>query len=235
MNRRDSLKTLTIGSLVGGGLLTAGCKIESPIEEVADNYSGLTIGRTEFERERDLALMAEEYFNADEMNLLGILSDIIIPADDKSGSASKAGVPDFIDFMAKDVPEMQVKLRGGLAWMSFEAQSRFGKGFDEITAEERLSIVDDVAYPEKNKEEFTAGKKFFGLLRFLTLTGFYTSKEGLNDLDYQGNVANNWDGVPDDELKKHGFELPEKYASQYVNFETRNEKATWDDDGNLIS
>ncbi len=234
MNRRDSIKTLTIGSLVGGGLLSTGCKIESNAEEVAVHADSLTIGRTEFERARDLALMEEVFFNPTELEMLGTLSDVILPADEKSKSASEVGVPEFIEFMAKDVPELQVKLRGGLAWLEYEAQSRFGKNFQEISAEERIIIIDDIAYPEKNKKNFTAGKKFFSLMRFLTLTGFYTSREGLNDLEYQGNVANNWDGVPADELKRHGFELPNKYIDQYVNFETRNNEAVWDENGNLL-
>ena len=157
MNRRDSLKSLTIGSLVGGGLLTAGCNTESLVDPVVDNASGLTIGRTEFERERDLALMEQVFFTPEEMSLLAIVNDIILPADEKSGSATDAGVPDFIEFMAKDVPELQVKLRGGLAWLAFEAQSRYGKNFTEINLEEQLAIIDDIAYPDKNKEEFTAG------------------------------------------------------------------------------
>jgi len=234
MNRRDSIKTLTIGSLVGGGLLTAGCRTESLVEENIDQ-SGLTIGRTEFERERDLALLEETYFTPEEMSLIAVVCDIIIPADEKSGSATKAGVPDFIEFMAKDVPELQVKLRGGLAWLGFEAQSRFGKTFVVTEPKNQLAILDDIAYPDKNKDQFTAGKKFFSLFRYLTMTGFYTSREGLNDLEYQGNVANNWDGVPDEVLKQHGFELPKKYVDQYVNFDTRNEKAEWDDKGNLIT
>ena len=235
MNRRESLKKLTIGSLVGGGLLSTGCKIESSLDEVVDQAAGLTIGRTEFERERDLALMDEVFFNAEEMNILSLVTDVIIPADEKSASASAAKVPEFIEFMAKDVPELQVKLRGGLAWLVYEAHSRYGKQFNELKNEERLTIIDDIAYPDKNETEFTSGKKFFSLLRFLTMTGFYTTREGLNDLNYQGNVANNWDGVPADELERHGFKLPQKYADQYVNFETRNEKAEWDENGNLIS
>lgn len=235
MDRRDSLKTLALGSLVTGGLLSAGCKPDLKIVETVVDNRKITIGRTEAELERDLALLEEQFFDEKEMQTLSLLSDIIIPADEKSASASVAGVPDFIEFMAKDIPEMQVKLRGGLAWLAFEAQNRFGKSFAEISDAERINIVDDIAYPEKEKPGFTQGTKFFSMMRFLTMTGFYTSKEGIKDLDYQGNIPNSWDGVPEDELKRHGFSLPEKYKDLYVNFETRGDIAKWDDEGNLIA
>ncbi len=43
----------------------------------------------------------------EEMATITLLGDIIIPKDEVSGSASDAKVPDFIEFIVKDMPEHQ--------------------------------------------------------------------------------------------------------------------------------
>jgi hypothetical protein len=96
-------------------------------------------------------------------------------------------------------------MRGGLRWLDSESNKRFGKKFTEITAAQRINIVDDIAYPETAPKHLSQGVNFFSLMRNLTATGFYTSKMGIADLEYQGNVPNQWNGVPDDVLKKYGL------------------------------
>ena len=154
----------------------------------------------------DAKLMAEKFFNEHEMKTITILVDIIIPADDKSGSASQAGVPAFIEFIAKDRPnEFKTPLRGGLRWLDSQSLKRFSKDFVSITPQQRIAIVDDIAYPEKSKPEFSQGVSFFSLMRNLTATGFFSSEMGIKDIGYEGNRPNQWDGVPDEVLKQYGL------------------------------
>src|SRR5215207_6213300 len=114
MDRRESLKAIALTTLATG-LLTDACKsvdkknVESKPGETVD-----TIDRMPEEKKVHAALTATRYFTPEEMAAITILCDIIIPADDISGSATDAKVPDFIEFIVKDKVEHQVPMRGGL-------------------------------------------------------------------------------------------------------------------------
>lgn len=139
-----------------------------------------------------------KFFNAHEWATVTLLAGIVIPKDEKSGSAVDAGAPEFIDFMMIDRPEAQVPMRGGLRWLDSESNARFGKSFREATDAQRTELLDDIAYPEKATPEFSHGVAFFSRFRDLVATGFWTSKMGIADLQYQGNVPNpGWAGCPD--------------------------------------
>lgn len=140
-----------------------------------------------------------KFFNAHEWATVALLADLVIPRDEKSGSATEAGVPEFIDFIMTDRPESQVPMRGGLRWLDAESNARFGKSFREVTDAERAALLDDIAYPRKAKEEFSHGVAFFSRFRDAVATGFFTSKMGIEDLQYTGNRPNpGWEGCPDD-------------------------------------
>ncbi|MCY7328794.1 MAG: gluconate 2-dehydrogenase subunit 3 family protein, partial [Saprospiraceae bacterium] len=123
-----------------------------------------------------------------------------------SGSASDAGVPAFIEFMAKDKPEVHPALRGGLVWVDVQSKQRFEQIFVEITDAQRLQIVEDIAYPERKKPRMSQGVSFFSLMRNLTASGFWSSQIGIKDLGYAGNAPNQWDGPPAEVVQKYGLE-----------------------------
>ena len=134
-----------------------------------------------------------------------MLVDIVIPKDDRSGSATDAGVPEFMDFMMVDQPDRRTAMRGGLAWIDLECQRRFDKRFLTCTAQERAAVLDDIAWPQKAKPEFAHGVAFFNSFRDLTAAGFFSSKMGVEDLKYMGNVVvQEWKGCPDEALKRLG-------------------------------
>ncbi len=170
-----------------------------------------TPARIPEEIERDKKLMAEKFFTAGELTTIGILSDIIIPADGKSGSATQAGVPAFIEFIVKDQPGYQTPLRGGLRWLDNHCTKRFGKAFAQCTPAQRIEVVEDIAYPEDVKPEMSQGAAFFSQIRNLTVTGFYTTRMGFDDLGYMGNTPNDWKGVPQDVLDKYGLKYDPLY------------------------
>lgn len=138
-----------------------------------------------------------KFFTAHEWATVVLLADIIIPRDERSGSASDAGAPEFIDFMMIDRPQYQVPMRGGLRWLDSECHDRFGKTFVDCADAERRQVLDDIAYPRKAAPQFSHGVAFFSNFRNLVATGFWTSRIGIEDLRFMGNVANpNWDGCP---------------------------------------
>lgn len=234
MNRRENLKLLFTGSLASGLLLTH-CTPADKAEDFSPKIAGGTPGgRTAEEIAYDQRLLSEVFFTDEERKKLDVLVDIIMPAGDDSGSATEAGVPDFIEFMMKDQPSFQTPIRGGLMWLDNYSDDTYGKKFLDLSEKEKMEVIDLIAWPAKAPKEMTGAVRFFNTLRNLTCTGYFTSEIGFNYIGYKGNTPNVWDGVPDEVLKKHGFEYPEKYRTLYLKPEERGKVAVWDDDGNLI-
>ncbi len=214
MKRRDLLKGIGLTSLGLAGLspqvraaeILAPALAPDAAEGFKKDPAFEQFGRTEYEKMRDAKLFAEQFFTKQEMKTITILVDIIIPRDVMSGSASDAGVPAFIEFMAKDKPELQTPLRGGLNWLDMQSKKRFEKIFVDITDAQRLQIVEDIAYPERKKPGMSQGVSFFSLMRNLAASGFWSSQIGINDLGYVGNTPNQWDGPPADVIKQYGLE-----------------------------
>jgi hypothetical protein len=151
------------------------------------------------------AAFKPKFFTTREYAMVRVLVDLLIPKDERSGSATDAGVPEFMDFMMNDQPTRRTAMRGGLAWIDLECQDRFDKRFLECTASERAAVLDDIAWPAKAKPEFAQGVAFFNSFRDLTASGFWSSKMGVQDLKYMGNVmVPEWKGCPDEALKKLG-------------------------------
>jgi len=235
MDRRESLKSLLLASLAGATLGTSACQTESKEQPAADATS--LYGRTPEEKERDAELMAEVFLNPHELETIAVLCDLILPPTDTAGSATDAGVPEFIEFISKDIPSHQLPLRGGLMWLDAEANKRFNTVFKNCNNQQQLQIVDDIAYPdpEGKKPDMAYGIRFFRLMTNLTLTGYYTSEMGIKDLGYVGNTPNIWDGVPEEVLKEHGLAYDEAWLAKCVDQSKREVIAEWDEDMNLIT
>ncbi len=234
MNRRENLKLLFAGS-VGTGLILTGCSPEQQALPQNAAIAGGTKGyRTDEERERDQELLSDTFFTDEERKKLGTLVDIILPKDSESPAASEVGVVDFMEFMMKDQPGNQTRMRGGLMWLDFEADEKFGKAFNELDNGQVLQIVEEVAWPEKAKPSYQGAVSWFNMLRDLTCSGYFSTEAGWKYLGYIGNQPNVWDGVPQQVMDKHGFKLEEKYVPIYLKPEDRGTIAKWDDEGNLI-
>jgi hypothetical protein len=150
-----------------------------------------------------------KFFTQHEYATVRVLVDLIIPRDERSGSATDAGVPEFMDFIMLDQPERQTAMRGGLAWLDLECQKRSDKTFLDCNATERSSVLDDIAWPQRGRPELSHGVAFFNSFRDLTATGFWTSKMGMEDLQYMGNrFVKQWTGCPEEALRKLGVSYP---------------------------
>jgi gluconate 2-dehydrogenase gamma chain len=220
MDRRKSIKALLIGTAAGSVLIDSCNTADKKVEPVAKNAAPpAQEDRTPEEIAYNKKLEEEIFFTKEEMATIVILSDIIIPKDEVSGSATDAKVPDFIEFIVKDMPEHKTPMRGGLRWLQIESLKRFDKSFNDISDKQRIEIVDDIAYPNKVKPGMQQGVSFFNLMRDLTTTGFYTSEIGVKDIGYKGNVPNQWNGVPDDVLKQYNVAYTEKELKECVSFD----------------
>jgi len=206
MNRRDSIKALGLTALSTAVLVEACKQPETKTEVAAPAETTKEAGREQWEMDRDKKLKSETFFDKHEMATITVLADIIIPKDEVSGSASDAKVPEFIEFIVKDIPEHKVPMRGGLKWLDIYSFNKFQKSFVELSSGDQLSIVDEIAYPKKARPEMQAGVAFFNRMRDLTASGFYTSEIGVKDIGYVGNSPNQWAGVPDDVLKQYGMQ-----------------------------
>ena len=194
MKRRDALKILGLAPLAASIGVAP-----SHLERVTRAVERL---------EEAGAPAAPTFFTAHEWSTVKVLVDYIIPRDERSGSATDAKVPEFIDFLMSDKESSdasRVQMRGGLAWMDNECQHRFGKSFVGATDAQRRQVLDDIAWPKKARADLHPGVVFFSRFRDLTASGFFSTQMGWQDVQYKGNVAIPvWNGCPPEALKKLG-------------------------------
>ena len=217
MDRRKYLKTLGI-TAVSAGVLVDACKTETK-KTIEESQSASTIDRMPEEKgHEDSIKNAPKFFTPEELATITVLADIIIPKDELSGSASDAKVADFIEFIVKDEPDLQIPMQGGLRWLDVQCLSRYQKAFKDCSSQQQIEIVDEIAYPAKAKPEMAYGVSFFNLMRNLTATGFYSTETGWKDMGYVGNTPNQWKGVPDDVLKQYNLAYSEKELKECISF-----------------
>jgi gluconate 2-dehydrogenase gamma chain len=197
VNRRDALKAFAVvsaASLVG--------VTEPQMERALRGLDTISAGAD------PLQAYTPKFFAAHEWRTLRVLVDYIIPRDARSGSATDARVPEFIDFLMSDRDaglSSKIAMRGGLAWVEGESRHRFEKRFAEVTDAQRRQILDDIAWPAKARPDMSHGVAFFSRLRDYTASGFFSTAAGWQDVRYIGNVFNpNWDGCPPAALSKLG-------------------------------
>ncbi len=146
------------------------------------------------------------FFTPHEYATVRLLVDLIIPRDERSGSATDAGVPEFMDFMMVDQARRQTAMRGGLALIDVLALERFDRRFADASDGQRRSLLDEIAYTTNDNRGVAQAVAFFSSFRDLTASGFWTTRMGIEDLQYQGNrFVGEWTGCPDAALKKLGL------------------------------
>jgi gluconate 2-dehydrogenase gamma chain len=127
-----------------------------------------------------------QYFQPAEFHTLDVLTELIIPAD-RSPGAREAGVAEFIDFLAAHgEDEIRQPMRDGLAWLDRTAKVRHGSAFVSLRPEQQTEILKSVAYAANTAPQDVQGRTFFLLARRYTVMGYYTSRAGMQELDYPG-------------------------------------------------
>jgi gluconate 2-dehydrogenase gamma chain len=128
------------------------------------------------------AQYSPQFFTASEYPVVERLTEIIIPSDTSPG-AKEAGVAEFIDFMVASDPTAQYPFRLGLAWLDAHSERKQGKKFLELTLEQQNSLLEPLGFKDKARPGEGDGRVFFKLIREYTVTGYYTSKIGYQELD----------------------------------------------------
>ena len=221
MDRRKSIKAIALGTFSSGLLLDACKNTEDNKKDAPATVKDDAANADRMEEEvlaNNKVKNADKFFTAEEMVTIGVLCNIIIPADEISGSALDAKVPDFIEFIVKDMPEHQVPMQGGLRWLDMQCFKRYNASFADCNQQQQMEMVDEIAWPKKAKPSMKAGVAFFSLVRNLTATGFYTSEIGVKDVGYIGNTPNQWNGVPADVLKQYNLAYTEKELKECISF-----------------
>jgi gluconate 2-dehydrogenase gamma chain len=124
-----------------------------------------------------------QFFSTDEYRTIDVLTELIIPRDDTPG-ASDAGVSEFIDFMAAHGEEELQAMRSGLQWLETRARTTQGADFVSLSHDQQAALLEGMARKSVGNDD--AGRKFFLLVRRYTVMGYYTSRVGLEELDYPG-------------------------------------------------
>ncbi len=190
MQRRDAVKLFAAASLVAVG-------IGAPdIARAAEGARAALQGAPAYK---------PVFFTSAEWPMVRSLAEWVIPKDARSGGATEAGVPEFMDFLMNDMPRSQKWMRDGLTWVNAECNRRFKKSWMQCTSAQQKELLDAIAFPKKAAASVKPGVEFFTRFRDLTSSGFWTSRIGIQDIGYQGNtIVPVWNGCPEPQLQKLG-------------------------------
>ena len=120
-----------------------------------------------------------QLFKEKEFQLLSAFVDVIIP-ETNTPSASGAGVPSYIDYVASNNKRVASTIRKGLRHLNRKKFLRMNPAEREALARE-LCDAAEVAKTEGSKE------RFWIAVKNLTADGYYTSQAGMRDeLGYKG-------------------------------------------------
>jgi gluconate 2-dehydrogenase gamma chain len=181
ITRRDILKTLTLSAVGGSVLQVIPAKAAEYAHGLIQNQKAASPS----------GKYVPKYFSPHEYEMLTALCDTIIPKDEKSGGAVEAGAPEFIDLLTSENEKYQLTLGGGLMWLDGFCTDRFANLYLDCTPEQQKQTLDLVAFRKNAKQDpaLSQGVAFFAFLRKMTCDGFYTSKIGIEDLQYIGNTT----------------------------------------------
>jgi len=212
VSRRAALKVL---GLAAAGGVTAGATACGPDTPAVGAGRTAAAGATGAAAPNGAA--APPFFTPHERETVTVLVDYVIPRDARSGSATDAGVPAWMDAFLADADTedgFRARIRGGLAWLDAECDRRFGAPagvaagaaagatpaavtFVRASDAQRRQVLDDIAYPGRARPAMSHGVAFFNAFRDFTASGFFSSRVGYEDLRYMGNVAVPvWNGCP---------------------------------------
>ncbi len=174
VSRRDLLRNVAIAVTVGGISVADAQHVHTMAAEDAANSGGV---------------YKSKVFNDHEWASLRRLCELIFPADEHSKGALEGGAPEFIDLLASHNDEIRDRYTGGLAWMDNASQSRFESKFVDAKPEQQIALLDVIAYRKNAAPDTSPGIKFFDFARKMTSDAYYTSKAGIADLGYMGNIG----------------------------------------------
>jgi gluconate 2-dehydrogenase gamma chain len=134
-----------------------------------------------------------QFFTPAQFLVISRLTDLILPPTDTPGAAA-AGVPQYIDYVVSQDPNLQSVFQDGLRGLEITSKSISANGgFLELTEAQQvqiLSSLNEAGGQKRSTAESIAesGPAFFRAIKSLTADGYYTSRIGLlQELGYNGN------------------------------------------------
>ena len=225
MKRRDSLKTLVLGSL--GATLTFNSCITDEDKLILDKVWDYKYGRTPEELKWDYKVLKGKFFNKNELNTINKIANIVLPPNE-NGNINDAGVVELFEIIAKDFSTPahneygEKVLRRGLVVFDEICNVRFGLKLLDCEDIQIKAVFDDIAFSDNKDEDLQEAIRLFAVYRGMVLTGYFTSEIGINDLGYKGNTPNVWDGVPQDVLDQYGLSYDKEWLDKCVDQTKRN-------------
>ena len=166
MDRRELLKLITLATgaaLIGSETLITACT--RPRETPSGSAN----------------------FTSDDIALLDEVAETIIPRTDTPG-AKDAHVGKFMTVMVDDCyyEADTATFMAGIAALGAMAEERHGKGFMDLSAEERTAMLTDLDAEARAYQVPEGGTRhYFTMMKQLTLLGYYTSEPGMmEELQY---------------------------------------------------
>ena len=201
LSRRDAIRRIAL-ALTAAGAATTGALDFASAQHVhkevksskgaADDYTPKLLTEHEFQTVTKLA-------------------ELIVPADDRSGSAVDAGAPEFIDLLCSQNETLARTYTSGIGWLDARMRQRHNSTFVEASGEQQTEMLDllveaqrgskepdvlwdrDYArfhdYGMEKRSDLGAGVRFFDWVRKMSVDAYYTSAMGIKDLGYIGNEA----------------------------------------------
>lgn len=191
INRRQAIEAMGLGAMAAYG-----------------------VGTPTFERFRKWMAGGQvqwRFFTAPELATVRVLADMVIPRDEKSGSATDAGSVEYMDFVLGESGDRTKQAwHDGLRWFDEECTRRFGSPFVQCDDAQRGALLGDIAWPARAREDLRQAAAFFNRVRDLVAAAFFSSRMGVEDLGYLGGVFTpSWLGAPDEALRELGVSYDE--------------------------
>jgi hypothetical protein len=172
VNRREALQRLAAGGL-GAAALPAW--VESLSAFAIDHAHGAQATR------RAASAWKPKVLTPPQNAAVIALSEGIIPQTDTPG-AKAAKVNEFIDYVLVDALKAnRDQFLAGLAWIDERATRDFGRPFAGTTAEQQTALLTAISTPAALTGPDRQGAEFFGAIKSMTITGYYTSEIGMRE------------------------------------------------------
>lgn len=150
-----------------------------------------------------------------EYRTVGRLAELIVPADERGGSALDAGAPQFIDVLCSENETLGRIYTGGLGWLDSWMRKQHDTTFVDATEQQQTALLDALVAAEREMKEasedeferysevdseFAPGIRFFDWVRKMSVDAYYSSEIGIKDMGYKGNGAYSEYTVPQEAL-----------------------------------
>ena len=172
MKRRDLFKS----AVLGAGAAASASAQHVHVHSIAPAQAAATAG----------ADWKPQVFDDHQNETVIVLTELIIPETDTPG-AKAAEVNRYIDLMLHDVAED--KGHGflmGLGWLDGYSLRKHNKPFIGTTEAEQVAMLESLDAASPEDDDLGPGATFFRELKSMTVSGYYTSKIGIDELNKNG-------------------------------------------------